>query len=159
MRTRASEVATEILGERTVEQAREARLKEVEAERFTSLDRMIERHLEPREERTEEKRRIDLSPAKPIGFGADDRQLALARLQFLEGIGLAQKEKGTYWSVDETFGQSLRELGARNDIIKQLYSQLGNESGRVQRMTGGAEVSAPVAGVVIAKGPCRRTRR
>jgi hypothetical protein len=77
--------------------------------------------------------------------------LALARLQFLEGIGLAQKEKGTYWSVDERFGQSLRELGARNDIIKQLYSQLGNESGRVQRMTAGAEVSAPVAGVVIAK--------
>jgi type IV secretory pathway VirD2 relaxase len=151
MRTRASEVATEILGERTVEQAREARLKEVEAERFTSLDRMIERHLEPRAERNGENKRIDLSPAKPIGFGADDRQLALARLQFLEGMGLAQKEKGTYWSLDETFGLALRELGARNDIIKQLYSQLGNESGRVQRMTGGAEVSAPVAGVVVAK--------
>ncbi len=149
MRTRASEVATEILGERTVEQAQEARLKEVQAERYTSLDRMIERHLEPRREG--QSRRIDLSPAKPIGFGADDRRLALARLQFLEGMGLAQKDKGTYWSVDETFGQSLRELGARNDIIKQLYSQLGNEAGRVQRMTGGAEVSAPIAGVVIAK--------
>jgi type IV secretory pathway VirD2 relaxase len=37
MRNRAAEVATELLGERTVEQAREARLKEVEAERFTSL--------------------------------------------------------------------------------------------------------------------------
>jgi type IV secretory pathway VirD2 relaxase len=148
MRGRASEVATELLGERTVEQAREARLKEVEAERFTSLDRMIERHVE--------NGRIDLSPAKPIGFGADDRQLALSRLQFLEGIGLAQKDKshrlkGTWWSLDETFGQSLRELGARNDIIKQLYSQLGNEAGRVQRMTGGAEVSVPVAGIVIAK--------
>jgi type IV secretory pathway VirD2 relaxase len=151
MRNRAAEVATELLGERTVEQAREARLKEVEAERFTSLDRMIERHLEPHRDRNGETRRIDLSPAKPIGFGAEDRQLALARLQFLEGIGLAQKDKGTYWSVDETFSQSLRELGARNDIIKQLYSQLGNESGRVQRMTGGAEVSAPVAGIVIAK--------
>ena len=151
MRNRAAEVATELLGERTVEQAREARLKEVEAERFTSLDRMIERHLESRGERNGETRRIDMSPAKPIGFGAEDRQLALARLQFLEGIGLAQKDKGTYWSVDETFSQSLRELGARNDIIKQLYSQLGNESGRVQRMTGGAEVSAPVAGIVIAK--------
>ena len=151
MRNRAAEVATELLGERTVEQAREARLKEVEAERFTSLDRMIERHLEPHEERNGEPRRIDMSPAKPIGFGAEDRQLALARLQFLEGIGLAQKNKGTYWSVDETFSQSLRELGARNDIIKQLYSQLGNESGRVQRMTSGAQVSAPVAGIVIAK--------
>jgi len=143
MRGRASEVATELLGERTIEQAQEARLKEVEAERFTSLDRMIERHLE--------NGKIDLSPAKPIGFGADDRQLVLGRLQFLEGIGLAQKDKGTWWSLDETFSRSLRELGARNDIIKQLYSSLGNEAGRVQRMSGGAEVSEPVAGIVIAK--------
>jgi len=82
MRGRASEVATELLGERTVEQAQEARLKEVEAERFTSIDRMIERHLEGG--------KIDLAPSKPIGYGAEDRQLALARLQFLEGIGLAE---------------------------------------------------------------------
>jgi type IV secretory pathway VirD2 relaxase len=144
MRGRASELATELLGERTIEQAQEARLKEVEAERFTSLDRMIERHLE--------KGRVDLSPAKSIGFGPDDRQWALARLQFLEGIGLAHKDKGAWWSLEDQFGQSLRELGARNDIIQQLYSSLGNEAGRVQRMTAGSEVSAPVAGVVIAKG-------
>jgi type IV secretory pathway VirD2 relaxase len=147
MRGRASEVATELLGERTVEQAQEARLKEVEAERFTSLDRMIERHIE----RHGDINKIDLSPAKPIGFGADDRQLALARLQFLEGIGLARKDKGTWWSLDESFSQSLRELGERNDIVKHLYGQLGNEAGRVQRMSGGAEVPAPVAGIVIAK--------
>jgi type IV secretory pathway VirD2 relaxase len=143
MRGRASEVATELLGERTIEQAQEARLKEVEAERFTSLDRMIERHLD--------NGRIDLAPSKPMGYGAEDRQLALARLQFLEGIGLAQKERGTFWSVDEQFGRSLRELGARNDVIAQLYGSLGNEAGRVERMTG-AEASIPVAGVVIAKG-------
>ena len=46
MRGRASEVATELLGERTIEQAQEARLAEVQAERFTSIDRMIERHLD-----------------------------------------------------------------------------------------------------------------
>jgi type IV secretory pathway VirD2 relaxase len=143
MRGRASEVATELLGERTIEQAQEARLKEVEAERFTSLDRMIERHLD--------NGRIDLAPSKPIGYGAEDRQLALARLQFLEGIGLAQKERGTFWAVDEQFGRSLRELGARNDVIAQLYGSLGTEAGRVQRMTG-TEASIPVAGVVIAKG-------
>jgi type IV secretory pathway VirD2 relaxase len=143
MRGRASEVATELLGERTIEQAQEARLAEVQAERFTSIDRMIERHLD--------KGRIDLAPSKPIGYGAEDRQLALARLQFLESIGLAQKERGTFWAVDEQFGRSLRELGARNDVIAQLYGNLGNEAGRVQRMTG-AEASIPVAGIVIAKG-------
>jgi type IV secretory pathway VirD2 relaxase len=141
MRGRACEVATELLGERSVEQAREARQKEVEAERFTSLDRMIERHMD--------KGRVDLSPAKPIGFGADDRQLALARLQVLEGMGLAQKDNGTWWSLDEQFGKSLRELGSRSDIIKQLYGTLGNEAGRLERVTGG--VDKPVTGIVIAK--------
>jgi type IV secretory pathway VirD2 relaxase len=143
MRGRASEVATELLGERTVEQAQEARLKEVEAERFTSIDRMIERHLEGG--------KIDLASSKPIGYGAEDRRLALARLQFLEGIGLAQKERGTWWTVDEKFGRSLHDLGARNDVIQQLYGSMGSEAGRIQRMAG-AEVSAPVAGIVIAKG-------
>ena len=102
--------------------------------------------LEPHGDRNGETRRIDLSPAKPIGFGADDRQLALARLQFLEGIGLAQKDKGTYWSVDETFGQSLRELGARTTSSSSSTASLATKPGGVQRMTGGAEVSAPVAG-------------
>ncbi len=143
MRGRASEVATELLGERTIEQAQEARLKEVEAERFTSLDRMIERHLAGG--------KIDLAQSKPIGYGAEDRQLALARLQFLEGIGLAQKERGTWWTVDEQFSRSLRGLGARNDVIQQLYGSLGHEAGQVQRMAG-ADASNPVAGIVIAKG-------
>ena len=47
---------------------------------------MIERHLEGG--------KIDLAQSKPIGYGPEDRQLAMARLQFLEGIGLAQKEAG-----------------------------------------------------------------
>jgi hypothetical protein len=104
---------------------------------------MIERHLEGG--------KIDLTPSKPIGYGAEDRQLVLARLQFLEGIGLAQKERGTWWTVDEKFSRSLRDLGARNDVIQQLYGSLGNEAGRVQRMAG-ADVSKPVTGIVIAKG-------
>ena len=73
--------------------------------------------------------RIDLSPAKPIGFGADDRQLVLARLQFLEGIGLAQKDKGTYWSVDETFSQSLRELGGATTSSNSFTASLETKSG------------------------------
>jgi hypothetical protein len=67
-------------------------------------------------------------------------------------MDLAHKGRGTNWHVEENFKQDLRELGNRNDIIAQLYGSLGNEAGRVQRMTGGAEPSVPVAGVVIAKG-------
>ena len=46
IRDRASEVATELLGERSPQEVQLGKSKEVEAEGFTSLDRMIERHLE-----------------------------------------------------------------------------------------------------------------
>jgi hypothetical protein len=76
-------------------------------------------------------------------------------LQFLEQMDLARKGqggRGTTWHVEGDFKQALRELGNRNDIIHQLYSQLGNESGRVLPMAGGIEPSPSVAGVVIARG-------
>lgn len=148
IRDRASEVATELLGERSAQEVRSAKAKEVEAERFTSLDRMIERHIE----RQGEKGQIDVSPSRHIGFGADDRKLVVGRLQFLAQMDLAHKGRGTHWQVEDNFKEVLRDLGARNDIIKQLYSSLGNEAGRVERMSAGATPSAPVSGVVIAKG-------
>ncbi len=120
-----------------------AKSKEVEAERFTSLDRMIERHLE--------NGKIDISPSKHIGYGADDWRLVVGRLQFLEQMDLAHKGRGAIWQVEGDFKQALRELGDRNDIIKQLYSHLGSEAGRVERMVTGGEPSPPVAGIVIAK--------
>ncbi len=60
IRDRASEVATELLGERSVLEMRSAKAKEVEAERFTSLDRLIERHLDKGE--------IDVSPCAASGL-------------------------------------------------------------------------------------------
>jgi type IV secretory pathway VirD2 relaxase len=143
IRDRASDVATELLGERSAQEVQLAKSKEVEAERFTSLDRMIERHLE--------NGKIDISPSKHIGYGADDRRLVVGRLQFLEQMDLAHKGRGTIWQVEGDFKQALRELGDRNDIIKQLYSHLGSEAGRVERMIAGGDPSQPVAGVVIAK--------
>ena len=125
IRDRASDVATELLGERSAQEVQLAKSKEVEAERFTSLDRMIERALD--------NGKIDVSPSKHIGFGADDRRLVMGRLQFLEQMDLAHKGRGTIWQVEGDFKQALRELGDRNDIIKQLYSHLGSEAGRVER--------------------------
>ncbi len=155
IRDRASDVATELLGDRSAMEVRSAKVKEVEAERFTSLDRMIERHIE-RGPGTSESRNgwIDVSPkgGRHIGFGADDRELVVGRLQFLQRLELAHKVRGTRWEVEGNFSQVLRELGARNDIIHQLYSSLGNEAGQVERMNAGATPSKPVSGIVIARG-------
>ena len=84
IRDRASEVATELLGERTPQEVQLAKSKEVEAERFTSLDRMIERAVD--------NGKIDVSPSKHIGFGADDRRLVVGRLQFLEQMDLCTRD-------------------------------------------------------------------
>jgi type IV secretory pathway VirD2 relaxase len=144
IRDRACEVATEFLGERSVREVQQARAKEVTAERFTSLDRMIERHLKDGA--------INVAPAQRIGFAPEDRKLVIGRLQFLESIDLAHKGRGTRWEVTGEFKDALRELGARNDIIHQLYRNMGNEAGRVQRMNAAGAPSTPVVGVVIAKG-------
>ena len=103
-----------------------AKSKEVEAERFTSLDRMIERQLWTTARST-------FHRPKHIGFGADDRRLVVGRLQFLEQMDLAHKGRGTIWQVEGDFKQALRELGDRNDIIKQLYSHLGTKRARRAR--------------------------
>ncbi len=142
IRRRAEEAATEILGPRSAEDIRREQDSQIEAERFTALDRMIERHLEAG--------KIDLHPDKRIGFGADDRTRILGRLQFLQTMDLAKKGKGTWWILDPDFGFKLRDLGQRNDIIKVLYATLGNQAGYVERL--GARDAEPILGALVAKG-------
>ena len=173
----ASVLATELLGERTVDQAREAKQKEVEATRFTYLDRMIGRLVErtavaeaagnPQPKttsRSEEQsqpgqtqdadeptfRRLVLPAKLPIGLDDDDRQLVLGRLAFLRTMDLVQPDQGGVWLVDTELESSLRALGDRHDIIRQLYASLGQESGRVLTHNPGTDL--PVAGVVLDKG-------
>jgi hypothetical protein len=144
MRRRAAEVATELLGERSTDDVHRALAKEVRAERFTSLDRMIERHLESD--------RIDVGMARQIGFSDGDRKLVVARLQVLEAMGLAEKERGSWWRLAPGCGDTLRDLGARNEVIRQLYPTLGAEAGRVRRMGSGRGHDEAIVGIVIAKG-------
>ncbi len=141
IRQRASEAATDLLGERTEREMEQAREKEVEAERFTSLDRTIERHMD-------EQHVIDVSPDVQIGWRRSDRPLVIARLQWLESMELAEKIRGTKWQLEPDFKQQLMDLGAHHDIIKQLYGSLGNQSMYVSR----EPIAQPVAGEVVALG-------
>ena len=70
IRQRASEAATDLLGERTEKEMEQAREKEMQAERFTSLDRTIERNMD-------EKNVIDVSPDVQIGWRRSDRPLVI----------------------------------------------------------------------------------
>ena len=144
IRRRAEEVATEILGPRSAEDIRREQDSQIEAERFTALDRMIERHLEAG--------KIDLHPDKRIGFCADDRTRILGRLQFLQTMDLAKKGRGTWWMLDPEFGFKLRDLGQRNDIVKVLYATLGNQAGYVERLGARNALAEPILGALVAKG-------
>jgi type IV secretory pathway VirD2 relaxase len=144
IRDRAVEVATELLGPRSIEEVRNVRAKEVQSERFTSLDRLIERSTRDGI--------FDVTPKRRIGINAADRELVIARLQTLERMGLARKTRGTIWHIEPQFKHRLMELGSRNDIIKRLYSKLGTEAGQVSRMDMRGQNAQAVTGVVVAKG-------
>jgi type IV secretory pathway VirD2 relaxase len=141
IRQRASEAATDLLGLRTEREIEQAREKEVQAQRYTSLDRTIERHMD-------EKHVIDVSPDERIGWRRSDRPLVIGRLQWLESMDLAEKIHGTKWQLADDIKQQLMELGAHHDIIKQLYGSLGNQSMYVSR----EPITQPVSGEVLAIG-------
>jgi type IV secretory pathway VirD2 relaxase len=150
IRQRASEVATDMLGPRSVDENRRERDRQITAERFTALDRMIERSMEVGG--VGQAGRIDLHPHKPIGFAVDDRNRVLGRLQFLQTMDLAKKGKGTWWILDPEFGSRLRDLGRRNDLIKTLYASLGTQAGNVERMNAREASVSPILGELVAKG-------
>jgi hypothetical protein len=121
-----------------MEQARE---KEVQAQRFTSLDRTIERYMDGQHV-------IDVSPDVQIGWRRSDRPLVIGRLQWLQKMGLAEKAHGTTWQLDPDFKRQLMDLGAHHDIIRQLYGSLGNKSMYVSR----EPITQGVSGEVVALG-------
>ena len=140
MRGRASEVATELLGERTIEQAQEARLK-------GGGSRAV--YVAGPDDRAAFGRtaRIDLCSVQADRAMA--RKIGNWRWRgcsSLRGSGLAQKERGTFWSVDEEFSRSLRELGARNDIIEQLYGQSWQRSRARAAHDRGRRIISPGGG-------------
>ncbi len=166
IRQRAAEVATDWLGERTREEAQIAVEREVRAERWTTLDGALARFAKP----VADSLQIDLKEVNPSRFTLVTRQLLTERLGFLKEAGLAQTlppEKRRFlgkqpvWRLAPDFQKQLNELGARQDIIKNLYASLGQSAApiapQVQRILSGTDLTAAsrsaIRGVVIAKGP------
>lgn len=159
LRGRAEEVATEILGERSLEQVRQAREREVTAERWTGLDRSIVRQTERQRGGAEAvgELRIDVAPRRLDGVSPHERGLIVRRLQTLDRYGLARPGRGSAWEVAGDFRERLLALAARQDVIQQLYGKHGLEAaarvvpyGLAERVEG--RVPAPLAGRVVDHG-------
>ena len=116
-RGRAGERVTLELGPRSEHDIRTALEKEVEAERWTSLDRSL------RDTSDEGGGVVDLRPG---GDGEDPelRRLMIGRASKLERLGLAERIGSGRWTLKPGLESALRDLGIRGDIIKTMHQAM-----------------------------------
>jgi type IV secretory pathway VirD2 relaxase len=131
LRWRAQELATEELGPRLEVDVRRARAKEIAQERFTSLDRELERRAV--DGRVEVRSRARL--------GRLDESVLIARLEHLEGLRLAERVGPASWVLASGWKGELRELGARGDILKQMHRAIAGDRARYRIVRPGQSLS------------------
>ena len=147
-RDRAAERVTLELGPRSEQEIRTALEKEVEAERWTSLDRAL------RDISDECGGVADLRPG-PNAEDPELRRLLLGRAAKLERLGLAEPVGPACWTLKPGLDQTLRQLGIRGDIIKTMHQAMSAD-GREPDVSGfalhGEEPSDPVLGRLVKRG-------
>jgi type IV secretory pathway VirD2 relaxase len=149
LRWRAQELATEELGPRHEFEIRRAYVKEIDQARFTSLDRELEQRAKDGV--------IDARSPAPRR-GPIDESLLLARLERLEGLGLAERVAPVSWKLAEGWKERLRELGTRGDILKQIHDAISGDPARYhivrpgQALANEGQDSRVISGRVATKG-------
>ena len=147
MRARAQDLVTQELGPRTDRDIQLALERQVEAERWTQLDRQLVRDADRHGV-------IDLAPdpeRQPDRFHA----LKIGRLRRLESLGLAHQVGPGQWTMDEAAETTLREFGERGDIIKRIHRGLterGIERAIASYVLAGESLDAPVIGRLVDRG-------
>jgi type IV secretory pathway VirD2 relaxase len=148
IRDRAAERITQELGPRTEQQIQNALEREVEAERWTSLDRAL------RDISDECGGVADLRPG-PNAEDPELRRLLLGRAAKLERLGLAESVGPGCWTLKPGLDGTLRQLGIRGDIIKTMHQAMsrdGSEPDVSRFALHGDEPSDPVLGKLVHRG-------
>ncbi|MEQ6328213.1 relaxase/mobilization nuclease and DUF3363 domain-containing protein [Pseudomonas sp. B11D7D] len=139
MRNRASELATEWLGPRTELEIQQSLQREVQQERFTSLDRTLLRE-----------RQAGVLSLKSLA-NHPRRQLLIGRLQQLQKLELTHEVRPGQWIMRDDIEAILRAMGERGDIVRTMQRAMGN----MQRELAAFEPSKDnpkVVGRIVAKG-------
>lgn len=144
MRQRASELATEWLGPRTEREIREGLQREVEQERWTSLDRGLQQQAQQSHDGVVELVANTDEARQP-------RTLLIGRLQRLTEMGLAQPDGMNRWRLRPDIEPTLRAMGERGDIVRTMQRALGSQQRELVVFTPG-EAARPVVGRVVGKG-------
>ena len=143
MRERAAELSTEWLGPRTELEMQRTLLREVDQERWTSLDRALQR------EARDGLNHVD-QPARDPKL-RQQRVLLVGRLQRLQRMGLATEERPSVWAVHTDAEPVLRAMGERGDIIRTMQRAMGGAQRDLTVFQPGEE-SRSVIGRVAGKG-------
>lgn len=118
MRERACEIVSFDFGPRTDLEIELRLQKEVEQERFTSLDRTL---------------LFEADDGAPVrshreGLSAFQQTLRAGRLQKLQRLGLAEEVAPGLWTLDGELEPRLRDMGLRGDIIKTMHRAMTERS-------------------------------
>ncbi|WP_065755793.1 relaxase/mobilization nuclease domain-containing protein [Bradyrhizobium paxllaeri] len=140
-RDRAAERVALELGPRSERDIQSALEREVEAERWTSLDRAL---------RIAADEGAGVADLRPSASGEDPelRRLMVGRAAKLERFGLAEQIAPGCWTFKPGIEDKLRELSVRGDIIKTMHRAMGG-FGREPDVSGFAlHGDAPADGVL-----------
>jgi type IV secretory pathway VirD2 relaxase len=152
IRERASEAVTRELGRQTEQEVSRSLEREVDADRFTRLDRMLIGEQRSRNEFA------DLRPDRDrLDSLQQNRALLILRARKLERMGLATEVESGRWTVSPRAEPVLRELGERGDIIKSMHRALDREGLADARSIAGyvlhqEKTTEPIVGRVLDKG-------
>lgn len=120
LRGRAEERVTLELGPRTQREIDAALAGEVDADRWTSLDRRLQRMAD------ELGGLVDLRPEPGRLQSALDRHL-IGRAGKLERLGLATSVMPACWTLKPDLEPTLRQLGVRGDVIKTMHRAMSGQ--------------------------------
>ncbi|EMB4104945.1 relaxase/mobilization nuclease and DUF3363 domain-containing protein [Pseudomonas aeruginosa] len=118
-RHRAAELATEWLGPRTELEIQQTLQSEVEQERWTSLDRTLQRE-------AGDEGRVQIERFNEPRL-QHQRLLLIGRLQRLQRLGLADETQPGTWAVHAGAEKTLRALGERGDIIRTMQRAMSGQ--------------------------------
>jgi len=148
LRSRAEERVTVELGPRSEREIARAIARDVDAERWTGLDRSLQRMADG------DGGVVDLRP-NPSGYNRADHNHLLGRAAKLERLGLAERVGPACWTLRPGIEQTLRDLSIRGDIIKTMHRAMSTGGHRPD--TGrfalhDALATDPVIGRLVERG-------
>jgi len=112
IRMRSQEITTRELGPRLEPEMLHARERVVRREQWTEIDRALQR-------KSDASRVVSYDHFQPRSDGARIRaEQEIDRLQFLTGLGLAQRIDERSWQLSENHERELRDRQQSNDVIK-----------------------------------------